>query len=86
MELRYRVSPNPQATIYVHSFLEAGNSWSKFKDYNPYNLLRSGGVGVRIFLPMFGLLGVDWGYGFDANPYTPGSNKGQIHFFIGQQL
>lgn len=86
MELRYRVSPNPQATIYVHSFLEAGNSWNRFKDYNPYNLLRSGGVGVRIFLPMFGLLGVDWGYGFDANPYTPGSNKGQIHFFIGQQL
>lgn len=86
MELRYRISPNPQATIYVHSFLEAGNSWSRFKDYNPYNLLRSGGVGVRIFLPMFGLLGVDWGYGFDPNPYTPGSNKGQVHFFIGQQL
>jgi outer membrane protein insertion porin family len=86
MELRYRISPNPQATIYVHSFLEAGNSWLRFKDYNPYNLLRSGGVGVRIFLPMFGLLGVDWGYGFDENPYTPGSNKGQIHFFIGQQL
>lgn len=86
MEMRYRISPNPQATIYVHSFLEAGNSWSGFKDYNPFNLLRSGGVGVRIFLPMFGLLGVDWGYGFDPNPYTPGSNKGQIHFFIGQQL
>lgn len=86
MELRYRVSPNPQATVYVHSFLEAGNSWSRFKDYNPYNLLRSGGVGVRIFLPMFGLLGIDWGYGFDNNPYTPGSNKGQVHFFIGQQL
>lgn len=86
MELRYRVSPNPQATIYVLSFLEAGNSWGRFKDYNPYNLLRSGGVGVRIFLPMFGLLGVDWGYGFDENQYTPGSNKGQVHFFIGQQL
>lgn len=85
-ELRYRISPNPQATIYVHTFLEAGNSWSRFTDYNPFNLLRSGGVGVRIFLPMFGLLGVDWGYGFDENPYTPGSNKGQIHFFIGQQL
>lgn len=86
MELRYRVSPNPQATIYLLSFLEAGNSWLRFKDYNPYNLLRSGGVGVRIFLPMFGLLGVDWGYGFDNNPYTPGSGKGQVHFFIGQQF
>jgi outer membrane protein insertion porin family len=86
MELRYRVSPNPQATVYVHSFLEAGKSWSGFKEYNPYNLLRSGGVGVRIFLPMFGLLGIDWGYGFDPNPYSPGTNKGQIHFFIGQQL
>jgi outer membrane protein insertion porin family len=86
MELRYRISPNPQATVYVHSFLEAGKSWSGFKEYNPYNLLRSGGVGVRIFLPMFGLLGIDWGYGFDPNPYSPGTGKGQIHFFIGQQL
>lgn len=86
MEMRYRISPNPQATVYLLSFLEAGNSWSKFNNYNPYNLLRSGGVGVRIFLPMFGLLGIDWGYGFDNNPYTPGSGKGQVHFFIGQQF
>jgi len=89
-ELRYRISPNPNATVYLHTFFEAANSWSNFKSYNPYNLLRSGGVGIRIFVPAFGLLGVDYGYGFDKNPYQLSneaeSGGGQFHFFIGQQF
>lgn len=86
VELRYPISLNPQATVYVHSFMEAGNSWSSLRAYNPFGLLRSAGTGVRIFLPMFGLLGIDWGYGFDENPFRPGTNRGRFHFFIGQQF
>ena len=86
VELRYPISLNPQATVYVHSFMEAGNSWSSLRTYNPFGLLRSAGTGVRIFLPMFGLLGIDWGYGFDENPFRPGTNRGRFHFFIGQQF
>lgn len=85
-ELRYPLSLNPQATIYGLVFTEAGNNFADSKQYNPFNLLRSAGGGVRVFLPMFGLLGIDYGYGFDNNPYRPNSNKGQFHFFIGQQF
>lgn len=85
-ELRYPISLNPQATIYVLAFAEAGNNFATLPEYNPFNVLRSTGGGVRVFLPMFGLLGLDYGYGFDPNPYSPGSGKGQFHFFIGQQF
>lgn len=85
-ELRYPISLNPQATVYALTFVEGGNSWSRFKEYNPFQLLRSTGGGIRVFLPMFGLLGLDYGYGFDPNPYQSGTNKGQFHFFIGQQF
>ena len=54
--------------------------------HNPFDVYRSAGVGVRIFLPMFGKLGVDWGYGFDDVPNRPGANKGQFHFIIGQKF
>ena len=66
-ELRFPVSLNPSATIYTLAFLEAGNNWLGTRNFNPLNLKRSAGVGVRIFLPMFGLLGLDWGYGFDSS-------------------
>jgi outer membrane protein insertion porin family len=88
-ELRYPVSLNPQATIYVLSFLEAGRSWYQLKEYNPFKMNRSAGVGVRANLPMFGLLGVDWGYGFDAVPdpgIFPNANHSQFHFVIGQKF
>lgn len=85
-ELRYPFSLNPQATIYGLVFAEGANSWEGMRSYNPFSMLRSAGGGVRIFLPMFGLLGVDYGYGFDENPYRPGTGKGQFHFFIGQQF
>jgi outer membrane protein insertion porin family len=85
MELRYPVIMEQSATIYGLAFLEAGNSWYNFENYNPFTLRRSAGVGVRAFLPMFGLLGVDWGYGFDPIPGLSES-KGQFHFVIGQQF
>jgi outer membrane protein insertion porin family len=89
MELRYPVSLNPQATIYVLTFLEAGRAWYQLKDYNPFKLNRAAGVGVRANLPMFGLLGVDWGYGFDPVPSPenfPSSNHSQFQFTIGQEF
>ncbi len=86
MEMRYLVSPNPSATIYVHTFLEAGNNFGSYREFNPFNLKRSAGIGARIFMPAFGLLGVDWGYGFDTAPGTNQRSGAQFHFTIGQQL
>jgi outer membrane protein insertion porin family len=85
-ELRYPFSLNPQATIYGLMFLEAGNSWYELKDYNPFRMNRSAGLGIRANLPMFGLLGIDWGYGFDAVPGRPDANGHQFHFVMGQQF
>ncbi|MDD2284644.1 MAG: POTRA domain-containing protein [Paludibacter sp.] len=85
MELRYPLSLEQSATIYVLGFLEAGNSFNKISKYNPFDLKRAAGVGVRIFLPMFGMMGIDWGYGFDRN--TTGAISGsQFHFVLGQEL
>ncbi|NDE62198.1 MAG: outer membrane protein assembly factor BamA, partial [Cyclobacteriaceae bacterium] len=86
MELRYLVSPNPSATIFLLTFAEAGNNWGDYKDFNPYNLYKSAGVGARIFMPAFGLLGVDWGYGFDPIPGTQQRSGPKFHFTIGQQF
>ncbi|OQX82367.1 MAG: hypothetical protein B6D64_00470 [Bacteroidetes bacterium 4484_276] len=86
LELRYPLSLNPSATIYVLGFLEAGNSWLDFANFNPFKVYRSAGFGMRVFLPMFGVLGLDWGYGFDAVPGIPGANKGQFHFSINQSI
>jgi len=85
MELRYPLSLEQSATIYVLGFLEAGNSFNKMSEYSPFKLKRSAGVGVRIFLPMFGMMGIDWGYGFDRN--SLGNKSGsQFHFVLGQEL
>ena len=88
MELRYPISLNPSATIYVLGFAEAGNTWLKFNQFNPFNIRRSAGLGVRIFLPMFGQLGLDYGWGFDQGvPSNPNiAPKGQFHFSIGQSI
>jgi len=86
MELRYPVSLNPSATIYVLGFLEGGNNYLGVKNFNPSILKRSAGMGVRIFLPMFGLLGLDWGYGFDKVENQPGAGGAHFHFTIGQQF
>lgn len=88
MELRYPISLNPQATIFILGFAEAGNTWAKYKDFNPFQVKRSAGFGLRVFLPMFGLLGLDYGWGFDNIPgsATSGNGKGQFHFTLGAQL
>ena len=88
-ELRYPISLNPQATIFGLAFLESGRAWYQLKEYNPFKMNRSAGIGLRANLPMFGLLGIDWGYGFDPvpDPITyPNANKSQFHFVIGQQF
>lgn len=86
VELRYPLSLNPNATIYGLAFVEGGNAWSSFKQFNPYNMYKSTGVGVRIFLPMFGMLGLDWGYGFDKVPGFTDASGGQFHFSINQSI
>jgi outer membrane protein insertion porin family len=86
-EIRYPVSLNPQATIYGLGFLETGRAWYALKDYNPFKMCRAAGFGLRANLPMFGLLGIDWGYGFDPVPTgQQNANHSQIHFIIGQQF
>ena len=86
MELRFLVSPNPSATIFLLTFAEAGNNWGDYKDFNPYDLKKSAGFGARIFMPAFGLLGIDWGYGFDPLPGSIERSGQQFHFTIGQQF
>ncbi len=80
MEIRYPISLNPMATVFVLGFVEAGNSWALLKNFNPYDVHRSAGVGARIYLPMFGLLGLDWAWGFDPYPGFPGMAGNQFHF------
>ena len=82
VELRYPVVLQPQSTIFALVFLEGGNCWSDIKDFNPFQIKRSAGVGVRVFLPVVGLLGVDWGWGFDDDT----NGRSQFHFVIGQQF
>jgi len=80
VELRYLISPNPSATIYALGFMQAGNSWGKFRDFNPFDVKRSVGVGLRAFLPMFGLLGFDYGFGLDKG-LPSGSKFGEYGKF-----
>lgn len=90
MELRYPLTLKPTASIYGLAFMEAGNSFSNFQEFNPFLIKRSAGVGLRIFMPAFGLLGIDFGYGFDEDlrPQSAGSGPSgwQTHFIIGQQF
>ena len=86
LELRYPFILEPSTTIYGLMFLEAGNAWQTLNAFNPFELKRSAGVGVRIFLPMIGLMGLDWAYGFDP-VYGSRQNSGsQIHFILGQEF
>ncbi|MDP3312029.1 outer membrane protein assembly factor BamA [Lutibacter sp.] len=86
MELRYPITLKPSASIYVLGFLEAGNSYDGFNNFNPFQLKRSAGLGLRIFMPAFGLLGIDFAHGFDALPGTTVKSGWQTHFIIGQQF
>jgi outer membrane protein insertion porin family len=86
LEMRYPITLKSSASIYALTFLEAGSSYKDFKNYNPFDLSRSAGVGLRVFMPAFGLLGIDFGYGFDALPGTAKPNGWETHFIIGQQF
>ncbi|MCF7559226.1 outer membrane protein assembly factor BamA [Sabulilitoribacter multivorans] len=86
LELRYPITLKASAKIYALGFLEGGNSFDVFRDYNPFNLKRSAGIGLRIFMPAFGLLGIDFGHGFDPLPGGTVKNGWETHFIIGQQF
>ena len=86
LELRYPLTLKPTASIYALTFLEAGATFDNFQDYNPFLLRRSAGVGLRVFMPAFGLLGIDFGYGFDPLPGGTQRNGWETHFIIGQQF
>jgi outer membrane protein insertion porin family len=85
-ELRYPITMSQASTIYVLGFAESGNNFHTLKEFDPFNNYRSLGFGARIFMPAFGLLGIDWGYGFDDVPGTNKPSGGQFHFSIGQQF
>lgn len=85
-ELRYALSLNPSSTMYALGFLEAGNAWDNFDNFNPFTVKRSAGFGVRIMLPMIGMMGLDYGWGLDDIPGRSDANGGQFHFSIGQQF
>ena len=86
MELRYPITLKSSASIYALAFMEAGSSYADFKSYNPFDVSRSAGVGLRVFMPAFGLLGIDFGHGFDALPGQAKANGWETHFIIGQQF
>jgi outer membrane protein insertion porin family len=94
LEMRYPFTLNPSATIFGLAFLEGGNCWQTIDEFNPFMIKRSAGVGLRAFLPMFGMLGIDWGYGFDlpnsadtpAAEIRSGHHGGEFHFTMGQQF
>lgn len=86
MELRYPVSLNPSATVFFLAFTDGGKTWKQLKKVNPFEVYRSAGVGVRLFLPMFGMLGFDYGWRLDTVPFKENMQKGQFHFTIGMNL
>ncbi|MBX2979725.1 MAG: BamA/TamA family outer membrane protein [Flavobacteriales bacterium] len=85
-ELRFPVSLNPSATIYTLGFMEAGNTWGSLSEFDPFNLYRSAGVGLRLFLPMFGPMGLDYGWRLNDVPGAPNMSRSQFHFSIGIDL
>ncbi|WP_224488803.1 outer membrane protein assembly factor BamA [Robertkochia flava] len=86
LELRYPITLKPSASIYALGFAEGGAGFTNFQQYNPFELKRSAGLGIRIFMPAFGLLGIDFGYGFDRIPGDTQISGWQTHFIIGQQF
>lgn len=88
IELRYPVTTGNAATIYAFTFAEAGNNWYNYEDFNPFEMYKSAGFGARIFMPAFGLIGLNWAYGFDPFPLGSSNQRSgtQFHFTIGQQI
>ncbi|MFR2068880.1 MAG: outer membrane protein assembly factor BamA [Bacteroides nordii] len=86
IELRYPLMLETSTNIYVLGFLEAGNAWNDINKFNPFDLKRSAGVGVRIFLPMIGMMGIDWAYGFDKVFGSSSAGGSHFHFVLGQEF
>ena len=86
LELRYPLMLEGSTNIYALAFVEGGNAWSDVKDFNPFDMKRSAGAGVRIFLPMVGLMGIDWAYGFDKVYGSSQYGGSQFHFILGQEF
>ena len=86
MELRYPVILKPSSQIYVLGFLEGANAFDSWKQFSPFKIKRAAGFGVRLYLPVVGMLGIDWGYGFEAPANQTGKSGSQIHFMMGQQF
>ena len=86
MELRYPIILKPSSQIYVLGFLEAGNGFNSWRDFAPWKVKRSAGLGVRLYLPIVGMLGIDWGWGFDAPAGSTKRSGSQFHFVIGQNF
>jgi len=86
LELRYPITTGQTATIYALVFAEGGNNWNKFEEFNPFKMYRSTGFGARLFMPAFGLIGLNWAYGYDTLPGAPKKSGAQFHFTIGQQI
>jgi len=85
MEIRYPLSMNPMASIYLLGFVEAGNTWLNIREFQPFNTMKSAGVGIRLYMPMFGLLGLDFGIPFDET-YANKKYQGQFHFSINASI
>jgi outer membrane protein insertion porin family len=86
MELRYAITKNPMSTIYAMGYFEAGNAWADYSKFNPVDLKRTAGLGVRIYLPMFGVLGLDYAWGLNEIPGVHTKNKGMFHFSINNSI
>ncbi len=92
--MRYPISLNQSATFFGHVFLEGGNAWQNIEQFNPFMIKRAAGVVIRAYLPMFGLLGVDWGWGFDLpnsgnipdSEIQKGRHGSEFHFIMGQNF
>ncbi len=85
-ELRYPLMMETSTTIYALAFMEGGNAWTDVKQFNPFDMKKSAGVGVRVFLPMIGMMGLDWAYGFDPVYGSRDYGGSQIHFILGQEF
>lgn len=86
VELRYPIVMNQSSQIYALAFMEGGNGFTSWRDFSPFDVKRSAGIGVRIYLPIVGQLGIDWAYGFDPASGASTKSGGQLHFVMGQQF
>jgi outer membrane protein insertion porin family len=86
LEVRHPITASQTATIFVLAFAEGGNTWNTFREFAPFNIRRTAGIGARVFLPIFGLLGIDYGFAFDKIPGVPDNGRNPFTFSISQAM